>query len=70
VPFYFEKDQLLREIVAERDMQTRRADDLAQQTEEQARQLEEERRRIVALEVELARLRASPPMQDDTGSSW
>jgi hypothetical protein len=74
VPFYFEKDQLLREVVAERDRQTlrveeeqRRADDLAQQTEEQARQLEEEHQRIVALEAELGRLRASLPMQEDVG---
>jgi Uma2 family endonuclease len=69
VPFYFEKDQLLRGVAAERDRQTQRADDLAQQTEEQARQLEEEHRRIVELEAELARLRASLPMQDDTGQS-
>jgi Uma2 family endonuclease len=77
VPFFFETASLLRLTAAERDAQTqraeeerRRADALAQRAAEQAQQLEEERGRIAALEVELARLRTLPPRQEDTDLSW
>jgi Uma2 family endonuclease len=55
VPFYFEKDQVVRAVVEERD--------------ELVRQLEEDRQRIAALEAEMARLRARLAGQEGTGLS-